>query len=125
MNDSVDMTPWPEGLPSKRPTTAEELITRVLWLEQRVHFLETKLSEQHTDFANLQKVEYRIGKLYVRDLSGTLNIGITAIGDDKTVTDLTSLESVDADEDWTSFESEAEHAWVRDSDAVWTDDDPE
>lgn len=124
MTDDFNLAPWPTEALAKRPGSVHELIERLMWLEQRVHLLETQLSKYNlTDFASLQKVEYHIGKLYVKDLSGTLNIGITAIGEDKTVTDLTRLESDELDDEDALFESPSDRTWVRDSEAVWTDEE--
>lgn len=84
----------------------------VLILEDRIRKLETALADvQKAQAQGLpHTVEYRIGKLYVKELSGTLNIGITSIGEDRDLTDLSTLQDVVLGHD-TDPESES---WYRD-----------
>lgn len=75
------------------PVTLAECIVQWQMLMQRVSDLENQVASLKASqpLGQLRKVEYKIGRLYVQDLSGTLNIGITSIGDKTQLTDLSDL----------------------------------
>lgn len=66
------------------PQSLSELVAQVQWLADRLACVEAQLTQAHLDkgLTNLRKVEIQVRKLYVRELSGTLNIGVTSIRDD-------------------------------------------
>ncbi|MDQ0188643.1 hypothetical protein JI721_13385 [Alicyclobacillus cycloheptanicus] len=68
--------PWEEC----PPNDLNELVLQVQWLAHRVRVLESELERQRQQLGlhNLRKIQYHIGKLYVKELSGTLNIGIAS-----------------------------------------------
>ena len=102
------------------PKNIDEFIYQFQSLVEYVKELEDKVAacERQVTLANLEKIEYRIGKLYVRELSGTLNIGITSIGNDTKLTDLASLTTddlIDSDDDFEDRESwYTEERWFDD-----------
>lgn len=66
------------------PNNLDELVLQVQWLAHRVQVLESQLAKQQGGLAfhRLRKIDYHIGKLYVKELSGTLNIGVSSVGGD-------------------------------------------
>ncbi|MCL6516383.1 spore germination protein GerPC [Alicyclobacillus sp.] len=64
---------------------------RVQALEAEVARLRSLLERVNQALPNLRKVEFHIGRLSVRELTGTLNIGITSIGDGPLHLDLAGL----------------------------------
>lgn len=95
------------------PFSIEELIVKFQQLTERVRQLEKQLKKNalQGDLGQLKNVEFRIGKLVVKELSGTLNIGITSFGDDKDVTDFTSLRNIDLLHDEDDEESDYDESW--------------
>jgi hypothetical protein len=74
--------------------TITELFRYVDGLARRVAYLEQELGTMRkenaqSEFAGLRKLEYKIGRLYVKELTGTLNIGITTFGNGDIEPDLT------------------------------------
>lgn len=103
------------------PPTVEACITQLQWLMQRVACLEHEIACLKTkqSLAQLRKVEYKIGRLYVKDLSGTLSIGISSFGNTADLSDLSDLPV-----QWDGEELDAFHGddmWMTDRDDL---DDP-
>lgn len=88
------------------------LLARVEELEARLETLaaEVKSANSKTLPSSLQTIVYRIGKLYVKELSGTLCIGVTSIGDEHSLRDLSSLPDVVIG----SEETPESESWYRD-----------
>ncbi|MCL6631025.1 MAG: spore germination protein GerPC [Alicyclobacillus herbarius] len=62
---------------SSGPQNLDELVAQVQWLWERVYALEAELAWWRQNASiRVHKLEYHIDKLAVRDLSGTLTIGI-------------------------------------------------
>ncbi|MBX5437733.1 MAG: hypothetical protein IRZ33_11030, partial [Alicyclobacillaceae bacterium] len=62
------------------PSNLAELVAQVQWLAARVAELEAQmwalahqLQLRQPTLSGVRRVQFRVGKLYVRDLSGTLN----------------------------------------------------
>jgi hypothetical protein len=106
-NEQAPRSEWNQPLQN-----LQDVIECVQWLMSRVSYLETKLDKYETgSVPSIRKLEYRIGKLFVKELSGTLNIGITSIGKDTSVTDFANL----TEGDLTESEDDAhEQSWYYD-----------
>lgn len=72
----------PFGRSPESPTNLDELVLQVQWLAYRVQALEAAVARQQTSMGlhSLRHLSYHIDKLYVKELSGTLNIGISSSG---------------------------------------------
>jgi hypothetical protein len=104
------------------PTTVEACISQLQWLMQRVACLEQEIEslKAKQSLSQLRKVEYKIGRLFVKDLSGTLSIGITSFGNTPELSDLSDLPV-----QWDGEELEAfngEDMWTGDRDDIPRDD---
>lgn len=102
--------------PHPLPTNLSELVTQVQWLQRRVMELENQLqSLTGNSHHSPSRVEFKIQKLYVRELSGTLNIGVTSINDQApewvpTVPHIMN----EKDDDWKRLEQEGDEDWFTD-----------
>jgi len=99
------------------PAAVDELQLQIYQLGQRVAVLESELQRvllhksSATGLANLESVTYHIERLYVRELSGTLNIGLTSIGDsDTSVSDFIQMQSRDGQSPLDDVEVEGDMA---------------
>lgn len=99
------------------PTNLSELVAQVQWLQQRVLKLESQLTASPTEQKRSapSRVEFKIDKLYVRELSGTLNMGVTSINDSNPEWVPTVPHIVDEDNnDWRRLEEEGDEDWFTD-----------
>ncbi len=83
----------------------QQLIPYVVELEKRLAKCESG------PISSLRKLEYRVGKLFIKELSGTLNIGITSIDRDVNITDLAPLTTEDLTDGSAGGDEES---WYRD-----------
>lgn len=106
-NEQAPRSEWNQPLEN-----LQDAIECIQWLITRISNLEAKLEKYETgSIPSVRKLEYRIGKLFVKELSGTLNIGITSIGNDTSVTDFTNL----TESDLTDSDDDAhEQSWCYD-----------
>lgn len=75
---------WAQSFPAycgASPANLNELVLQLQWLSHRVQLLEMELARQKAQVGlpRLRKIDYHIGKLYVKELSGTLNIGVSSV----------------------------------------------
>jgi hypothetical protein len=92
--------------------TLEDAFQCLRWLITYVSRLEARIEKyEENRTPSIRKLEYRIGKLFVKELSGTLNIGITSIDKATNITDLASLTE---DEFTNSDEDVQEQSWYHD-----------
>lgn len=103
-----------EGSPlwDKPLENLDDVISCVRLLLDYVSELESRLSKYESgQIPTLRKLEYRIGKLFIKELSGTLNIGITSIDRETELTDLSALSEEEMSD---SESSSTEESWYRD-----------
>lgn len=99
------------------PQDLNQLVAQVQWLQQRVLRLEQEIHNQAPSqgAAGPQRVEFKIQKLYVRELTGTLNIGVTSIHDGPLEWSMPFVDLPDEDaQDWRRLEAEGDEDWLTD-----------
>lgn len=113
---SPSSEPASVGLPHSLPTNLSELVAQVQWLQQRVMELENQVkSLTGNNGPSPSRVEFKIQKLYVRELSGTLNIGVTSINDQPPEWVPTVPHIMNENEDdWHRLEREGDEDWFTD-----------
>lgn len=98
------------------PQNMNQLVAQVLWLEKRVADLEQRLASQSGNTSGPSRVEFKIQKLYVRELTGTLNIGVTTIGHEPSALSASMMDITNEDEDdWRRLEEEGDQDWLTDN----------
>lgn len=115
-NQSENSTFWEKPL-----DTFEDVVACLKWLIPYTMELEKKLAQFTSDATPCtpRKLEYRIGKLFIKELSGTLNIGITSIDTDTHLSELSTLTTEDLSDDSPSVQEES---WYREE--GWFGDPP-
>jgi hypothetical protein len=104
------------------PQDLNQLVAQVQWLQRRIEVLERELSHSVTPTTHSSarplpsKVEFKIQKLYVKELTGTLNIGVTSIHDGPFEWTAPEVDPTDEGEaDWRRLEQEGDEDWLTDN----------
>lgn len=98
-----------------RPRNLNELVLQVQWLSERIAVLERELAQHQATCLAPSKVDFKIQKLYVRELSGTLNIGVTSIGGGGPRWSAPEMDLAEGDDDWRRLEQEGDENWFTDA----------